>query len=357
MGRMRSYTVAAALLASLLLSGGCKKPDNTGQEVKRPGITGVTVLKVEPSQTEIFYETTGTVKAQNSSVIASRVIGTVVSMNVREGDSVRAGQVLLTVDDSDVSQRVKAADKGLESAKQSRNLAETTFNRYKKLYDEKAISQQEIDQIEMRKKVADIEFERAKAVLAEAQAHQDFTKITAPVSGVVVEKKIDRGSTAVPGAPIITIEDSSGYRFEAAVDERLAGSVKRGMQADVVIDSIRQTVKGVINEVVPVVDPASRSFLVKVGLKGAGLRSGLYGRLLISEGRRDALLVPQKAVVEKGQLTGVYAVDEKGVVTYRLIKAGKVNNGMTEIFSGLNAGEKIITDGVEKAVDGGMVRQ
>ncbi|MBF0327992.1 MAG: efflux RND transporter periplasmic adaptor subunit [Nitrospirae bacterium] len=357
MSMLKSYAVLAFLLLSFLFAGGCKNGDYKAQEAKRPEISGVTVLKVEPSQTEIFYETTGTVKALNSSVIASRVIGTVLSMNVSAGDSVRAGQVLLTIDDSDAIQRVKAAEKGYEAAKQRKGLSEATFNRYKKLFDQKAISQQEMDQIETQKKVDESELERAKALFAEAQTHQGFTKITAPLSGVVVEKKIDRGSTAVPGTPIITIEENSGYRFEAAVDERLLGSVKRGMAVYIVIDAIGQTVKGVINEVVPAVDPASRSFLVKVGINSTGLRSGLYGKLLIPEGKRNMLLVPQKAVIEKGQLTGVYAVDEKGVVTYRLIKAGKMNNGMTEILSGLNAGEKIIAEGAERAVDGGMVRQ
>jgi RND family efflux transporter MFP subunit len=330
------------------------KPGTT--DVKRPAVTGVVITEIRPQQVDEYYETSGTVRARTISTIASRMIGAVTSLKVKEGDRVRAGQVLMTIDDRDVAQRVKAAEKALDAAKQSRSLTDVTYRRYKRLYDEKAVSQQEIDQIETQKKVADIEYERAKAMLAETQVNHGFTRITAPTSGVVTAKKIDPGSMAVPGAPVLVIEDTSSFTLETNLDENLSGKLRSGMPVEVVIDSIGQQTNGTISEIIPSIDPMSRTFLAKIGIKGPLLRTGLYAKVRIPLGKKEAIVVPEKAIVEKGQLTGVYAVDGKGIITYRLIRAGKHYSDTVEVLSGINPNDRIITDGVAGVVDGGIVK-
>jgi multidrug efflux pump subunit AcrA (membrane-fusion protein) len=128
------------------------------------------------------------------------------------------------------------------------------------------------------------------------------------------------------------------------------------MPVDVIIDSVVKRIKGQISEIVPAVDPMSRTFLIKIDIKGESLRTGLYGRVLVPEGKRETILVPKESVIEKGQLVGVYAVDDKGIITYRLIKTGKTYNEKVEVLSGLSDGDRIVVDGVEKAVDGGIVK-
>lgn len=356
--RTQKYIIYFLIVTSyFLLVSGCKDKVKPGTaEVKRQVVTGVTLAEVHPSQVDEYYETSGTVKAKTISIVASRVMGTVTSVKVKKGDRVHAGQVLMTIDDRDIVQRVKAAEKAVEAAKQNKSLSDITYQRYKNLYDEKAISQQEIDQIETQKKVSDMEYERAMAMLAEAQVNHGFTRITAPISGIITEKKIELGSMAIPGIPILTVEDNSYFRIEANVDERLSGKLKRGMPVDVIIDSIGKQVKGRISEIVPAIDPMSRTFLIKVDLKMPSLKTGIYGKVLIPEGKKESILIPQKAIVEKGQLVGVYVVDNKGITTYRLIKTGKKYGEQIEILSGLSSGEKIIVGGVEKAVDGGIIK-
>lgn len=349
---------------------GCVDKKPASVEAKRQQISGVHASVVQPSKVTEYHEIAGTVRAKTTSLVSSRVMGNVTSINVKEGDRVKAGQTLLTVDDSDIAQKVQAAEAGhreaqkaLEASKQNRAMVDITYQRYKKLYDEKALSQQEIDQIETQKKVADIEYERvqemvnrAKAGLAEAKVFHGFTKITAPVSGIVSEKKIEHGSMAMPGMTILTVEDTSSFRIDAHVDEGLSGKIKTGMAVDVMIDAIGQQVKGRVSEIVPAIDPMSRSFLVKVDVKSSGLRSGLYAKVRIPVGEKETVLVPKTAVVEKGQLTGIYTVDEKGIAIYRLIRVGKSYGNNVEILSGINVNEKVITAGVEKAVDGGVIK-
>jgi RND family efflux transporter MFP subunit len=345
----------AALIFLTLLAGCGDRVGPGTAEVKRPAITGVTLTIVQPSKISDDYETSGTVKAKVSSNIASRVMGTVTAVHVRAGERVKAGQLLATIDDRDAAQKVRAAEQAYEASKQSRSMADLTYQRYKKLHDEKALARQEIDQIETQKKVADAQYEQAKAGLEEARVWQGFARVTAPAAGVVTDKRVDPGSMAMQGMPLFTIESDGGFQVEVAVDEALSGKLHVGDNAAVAIDTIGLHTTGKIIDVVPAVDPATRTFIVKIALADKGLKSGFFARVRLSRGEREALLVPKGAIVEKGQLTGLYAVDPQGIVTYRLIRTGKAREGGIEVLSGLNAGDRIITAGLEKAIDGGQI--
>jgi RND family efflux transporter MFP subunit len=366
-------TIVPVIAFALILAfAGCKDKVKPGSvEVKRQEVSGVTLTKTSLSTVNVFYETSGTVKAKTVSVVASRTSGTIREIRVKEGDRVAAGDVLVLLDDRDTAQKVLAAEAGykealksLEAASQQKSLSEATFQRYGKLFEEKVISRQEMDEFETRKKVAHIEFERAGetvsragALLEEARVYQGFSKIKAPVSGEVTGKQIEAGSMALPGVPLLIVEDTSLFRIEAPVDERLAGMLRKGMPVQVLFASQGRNVTGTIAEIVPTVDPATRTFLIKALLKTERLRSGLYGKVLIPEGTKELLLVQRKSIVEKGQLTGVYAADDKGLLTYRLIKTGKTYGDQVEVLSGLKSGERIVTEGLDKAIDGGIVKQ
>ncbi|GIW48138.1 MAG: RND transporter [Deltaproteobacteria bacterium] len=363
----------AFAIACILVLSGCRdkvRPERV--ETERQVISGVEVKEVRPTKVEVYYETSGTVKARTITSVASRVMGTVTSVMVKEGDRVREGDLLLTIDDRDLLQRVEAAResykeaiKALELAKQNKNLVDTTYRRYKRLYDERVITEQEMDEMETRKKIASIEYERAqaalkraKASLLEAQVSHGFTRITSPVSGIITGKNIEVGDMAVPGVPLITVEDHSSFELVVNVDERFLDELGIGMPVEVFIDATGKRVRGRISEIVPAVDPKTRTFVVKVYIRREEhLRSGLYGRVLIPEGKKEAILVPEEALVERGQLVGVYTVDDKGILSYRLVRTGKKYNGMVEILSGLSGGEKVVVDGLDKVVDGGVVRQ
>lgn len=349
------YTLLIIVMTGGVPAGCGDKVKPGVHEVKRQQITGTISEVLKTSEVDEHFETTGTVRAKNISIIAGRMMGTVTSVRVKEGDRVGRGQLLVVIDDSDVAQRVRAAEKGLEGAKQQQYLSDITYQRYKKLYDEKALAGQELDQIETRKKMADIEYERAKAMLAEARIHQGFTRITSPVSGVVTEKKIELGSMAVPGMSMLTVEDNSAFRVEVNADERLAERLKTGMAVSVFIESLNRELTGKVSEIVPSIDPMTRSFLVKIAINDKDLKNGYYAKVAIPVGKKQTLLVPKKAVVEKGQLTGVYTVDRNSVIAYRLVRAGKPSGDKIEILSGLDPGDTVIVDGVEKAVDGGIV--
>jgi len=364
------------LRAVIILLIACSLPACRGKigpgeaEVKRPEIRGVTVATVSPSQVEAVYETPGTVRAGVTSSLASRVFGTVTKVYVKEGDAVRSGDMLIAIDDRDARQRMTAAEaayheaaKAREAAATQSRLADITSARYGNLFKEKVVSEQEFDQIEAQKKVARLELERAdltvgraRALLEETRVHLGFTGIRAPFAGIVTAKKIEQGAMATPGMHLITVEDTSSFKIEAYIDERLSGKVKTGQPVKVRLDTTGEVVDGTITKVVPAVDPATRSFAIEAAFRGRTFRSGVYGKVLIPEGTKEAILVPSPSIIEKGKLTGVYTVDGKGVVSYRLVRKGAVYGGGTEILSGLNRGDRIITAGLDKAVDGGIIK-
>lgn len=354
-GKKKHVFMIAILLLSALLSGcGEKAPPGTAKTATQT-ISGVTVTVVQPTKIIDYYETSGTVKAETSSIIASRVPGTVTAVYVRAGDSVKAGQLLAVIDDREAVQKLRAAEQNLKAALYNRDMADLSYRRYKMLHDEQALARHEIDQIETRKKIADAGYGQALAGLEEARVLHGFTRITSPAAGVVTDKRIDPGSMAIPGIPLFTVERKGKFLLEAAADESLSGKLSVGTPVAVSVDSIGLTVTGKIREVIPAVDPATRTFLVKISLSAEGLRSGLFARVRLPGKERAALLVPREAIVKKGQLTGVYSVNADEIVTYRLVRTGKVHDGGVEILSGLDAGERILTAGLERAVDGGRL--
>ena len=361
-GRKRSQGAyspgTVCFLACMIILGtvmtGCEaRHENKG--IERPTVTGVTITAVTPVEADEVYETSGTIRSDRTSIISSRVMGAVISLMVREGERVKSGQLLLTIDDRDARERMNAAAMTLESARQNRDLNEITWKRFSALFDQKIISTQERDQIEAKRNMANADFQRAQAMAEEAKTFLAFTRIIAPADGVVTKKYIDIGSMASPGIPLLVIEALGDAYAEAAIDEGLSGKIKTGMPVEVTIDAQRRRLDGTVRDILPDISPSSRSFIVKIELPDKELRSGLYVRVKIPVGKKEVLLVPSGAIIRKGQLTGVYVVDAKGVITYRLIREGRKSAQGTEVLSGLSPHERIITSGIEKAVDGGII--
>jgi RND family efflux transporter MFP subunit len=321
-----------------------------------PVLTGIPVVATATTPVQEYYETSGTVMAKTIAPMASRLMGTVTALYVKEGDHVRAGQLLLTIDDQDMLQQMKVAYKGQEAAKEQRDLMAITAGRYEKLYAEKALTQQEMDEVATRHKVAQLEYDKARALAEEARIMFGYARITSPISGVITSRQVDLGATVVPGAPLLTVESTEAFQVEIHVDESLAGRLSPGMPVMITLEALGLQKEGEIQKIVSAVDPLSRSFLVKIDLADPGLRSGLFARVRIPTGAKNILAVPASSVVKRGQLTGLYIVDTKGNVSYRLIRLGKIYDQGVEVLSGLSPGERIVTAQVNAITDGARIK-
>jgi RND family efflux transporter MFP subunit len=285
-------------------------------------------------------------------------MGNIVEIRVREGDRVQSRQVLAIIDAAQPRATVEqataaeaAAQKEVAAADSDFALAEATLKRYQQLYEKKSVSPQEFDEVKARYQSAEARRDMARAgevqanaVLTQAQIALGHTRIRAPFSGLITEKKADAGTLASPGMPVFTIEDTGSYRLEAAVDESDIRVVHVGQPVPVFLDPFEGAeLRGKVVQIVPAADPASRSFLVKVDLPAdVRLRSGLFGRARFSRGERSALLIPQTAIVVRGQLQGVYVIDANQVAGLRYVTLGKGEGQQVEVLSGLQEGERFV---------------
>lgn len=347
----------------LLVSTGCTKHSD---KPEHPIISGVQVEIVSKKPVESFYTTSATVKSKTNSVVASMLTGKVTSIAVQEGDSVKKGQLLLTIDARDLTQKasgasagIKAAQMAASSAAQNAKMADRTYKRYKNLYDEKVITKQEFDQYTTQKNVAQLQYQQAQAGVQQARAglgevkvFQSYARVTAPVSGIVTQRNIDLGSTAIQGQPVFTIEAPGEAELVANIDESYLDKVKEGGEVSLEING--KTIKRKITKAVKHIDPATRTFKVKIDI--AGLIGGQFAKINIPVAKKEAITVPKSAIIEKGELTGVYTVDSENVISYRLIRTGKNYGENIEVLSGLSNGDKIITVGAQKAIDGAKIK-
>jgi len=391
--------VLAGIIALSAISAACGGKEEVSAE-KPPLVTGVKVEKLVAAPVDDFYEATGTVRSKTTTVISSKIMGAVTSLRVREGDRVRAGQLLIEIENRDaaaqlqkaqaghqearealgeVDQSISAARSAKAAAEANLQLALTTYDRYQSLLERKSISPQEFDEVRAKRQVAEAEadradkmlqmaaarrnqvlarIEQAQADIANAQVYVGYGRIVTPISGLVTSKTIEIGSTATPGAPLLTIENGSQYRLEATVEESNFGRIRIGDRALVSIEALGlRDIEGRVGEITPTADAASRSYTVKIDLPGREmLRSGVYGTAKFTMGSREAILVPEKAVVRRGQLIGVYVIDDSGAARLRLIKTGKRYGDRLEVLSGVAAGNKIAVDGASRLSDGSRVR-
>jgi multidrug efflux pump subunit AcrA (membrane-fusion protein) len=366
-------------------------------------VKGIGVEVARTSTVQHFYEAAGTVRSKITSVLSSRVTGNILIFHVREGDPVKAGQVLLEIDDRNLHTQLEKAQAGLheaqdlveeierniQSAKSAKTALEAeqilslaTYKRYKTLLEKKSVSQQEFDQVEARyrarmagveranaqikslfsrKEQGQAKIEQAKAEVSTAQIFIGYARIQSPIDGIVVGKHADVGALAIPGTPLLTIEDSSHYRLEAAVEESMVGRIRIKDSVSVRIDAYGSMEwNGSVSEISPASDPGSRSVMVKIDLTPKDiktsprpfLRSGFFGKVRFPSGERTLIALPAKAVFFRGQLQGVYIVDSTNVARWRLIQAGKTYGDRVEILSGIRDGERVVVEGLEKVQDG-----
>jgi RND family efflux transporter MFP subunit len=321
-------------------------------------LRGVSTSVAKAREIPDYLEVPGTVRAAQTSEIASQIMGNITQVEVREGDRVRRGQVLAMIDQAQpraaANQAIAAAMAAAKEAAATDSqyaLAETTLKRYQQLYDKKSVSPQEYDEVKARLEAAQARREaavanrdQAAAAMQQAQTVLGYTAIRAPFTGVIVAKKVDAGALAAPGMALFTIEDTSRFRLEIQVDESNVAAVQKNKPVTVALDALPGAeMKGIVSDVVPAADPATRSFLVKIGLASdSRLHSGLFGRALIARGVRKAVLVPSSAVVERGQLQGVFVLSEAGIAQLRYISLGTPCADAVEVLSGLEDGEKFV---------------
>ncbi|MFZ0633623.1 MAG: efflux RND transporter periplasmic adaptor subunit [Acidobacteriaceae bacterium] len=332
-----------------------------------PAVKAAVVESVSAQAPQLIH-TTGTVHAKETAVISPQVPGPIRQVLVQPGDRVRAGQGLVTLDDAAMQSTLEQATAGATAARNQQmaaqaqaSLAAQTLSRYQMLKEQKSVSPQEFDEVEKRSEAAQLQVaayaaqsEQAEAAVAGARTQLGYATLRAPFAGTVTARMADPGTLAAPGMPVLQIDREGPLQVYTTVDESLIGSIHAGMKLPVTVEGIdAPNLNGTVAEIVPAADPASRSFLVKLDLPAVkSLRAGMYSTVGIPGGVKPMILAPQSAVVMRGSLACVYALDPNSVAQLHYVTLGNRHGNQVEILSGAVAGERLVNDPGDRDLSG-----
>lgn len=341
-----------ALVLSAVLLSACGHQTETAQTPAAPRVVAAQTLELNPSDQQNLTVLPGTVVSSNQVQVASRLMGYIRSLPVKEGQTVKAGQLLFEVDPTDIQGQVAQARAGLAQAQANLANAKSDYERFGNLYKEQAIPKQQWDQMQLRYQVAQEQVAAAQAAYNTAAAQMRYSAVTAPISGVVAQKLANQGDLAAPGRPVLVIEGQGKLQVMTQVPAEVFDKIHVGDSVQVFAGG--KTLSGTIAQAVPVADPMSHTHTVKIDLpQDSGLDSGSFVRVGFAVGSAPQLRVPLSAVVDRAGMTGVFVVDKDGIAHFRLVRLGAQEGGEAVVQAGLNPGDTIVTSNLP-AVENGV---
>jgi len=377
------FAVGLAVIVWVIVwqAGGCGKRIEPGRV---PGIVArpeVRTLTLAVTNVPVVYTAVGTIRSRTEVQLAARIVGRILTITVRAGDRIKAGDRPVTLDDAELrtmvnqaKERAAGARAGLsaaaERAVQARSaldLATAEVQRYRTLAASKAVTLQAVDTVEDAFRQAVSRMAQAEQGQISAQAdtraateaqHQaetvmGYASVVCPMDGVVSERLADPGDLATPGNTLLRIFDPARLLLEAPIREGLVTRVKVGDKLPATLDALGLKLETEVREIVPSVDAGSRTFLAKLCLPPTeGVMPGMFGTVSLSLGERQALLVPEAAVVRAGQLEYVSVVSG-GRTTRVLIRTAPAGAGYAEVLAGLKAGDVVVLPKDRGKDDGG----
>ncbi|CAB1368020.1 efflux RND transporter periplasmic adaptor subunit [Denitratisoma oestradiolicum] len=312
-----------------------------GAALVSPPVTALAELR----EVDAGYAAEGTVEAVRQAIVAAQVAGRVVDLPVDAGQRVRQGQVLARLDSREAAEGVAAAQAQFKQA-------QAQYERTRDLHARQFVSQAALDR-------AEADFRAARAQAGAAGAGLSHGTVTSPLAGLVGLRHVELGEMAQPGRPLLTVFDPRSLRVVASLPQQHLAEVTKATRARVEFPETGRWIDGVRFEVLPMADPQTHAATARVLLPEGveGLVPGLFARVHFVSGRVRKLTVPPSAVVRRGEVTGLYVVDEKGGQRLRQVRLGEpLANGEREVLAGLRPGERYAVDGARATLNRDVVR-
>jgi len=360
--------VALALaLAGVLSFAGCGKKD-TAQ--KGSAAIGVRTMQVIKRDTPNSFEFTGFVEAQQEASITANVSGKITSKSFNGGDTVEAGQVLFTIDQRTYRANVLNAEAGLASANTEYTRLEADAQRYKKLYEQAAISKQTYDLAIAQRDAALANVQAQKAILENAQINMNDTQVVAPFSGKISTSDLSVGNYVTAGQTVLaTISNTNPVRVKFSVSENEYLELSKA-QSDsgvkalddlqlILSDGSTYNGRGIVDQVNREMTSGTGALTLKAKFTNddGRLMPGMFARLVANAGTtKDALLIPQRAVKEMLYKKFVFVVGSDNKVDMKEVKLGARVGRLWKVESGLNGDETLVVEGVQKVSKGAEVK-
>lgn len=351
------YTTILFISAITLSSCGSKaeKP-----EIDKSPAIPVKVSAIGSNNNSPFLSTSGKIEAVNSADLSTRIMGFVDKMHVNVGDKVIKGQLLLSINNTELSAKSAQVNAGIMEAGAAYNNAEKDYNRFKNLFAENSASQKELDDMTARFEMAKARLEGARQMKNEVGAQYSYTNIRAPFSGIITHKFIDKGAMASPGQPLLSLEAPGIFDVITPVPEGEISKIKSGAEVDVVVKSLGTSLKGKVTEISTSAKNTGGQYLVKIALDKTTepILSGMYTTVqfpIAKSTRTAAVFIPKSVLVTHGQLTGIYTVSESNTALLRWLRLGRTFGDTVEVLSGLSTDETYIVSAESKLYNGARI--
>ena len=348
-----------ATIALVLLITSCSN-DTTK---KAPNTTPVVVTVNTPlAASNSFLTASGKIEAVQNANLSTRMMGFVNNVHVKVGDKVKQGQLLVSINSADISAQKAQVSASITEATAAFKNAEKDYNRFKALYNDNSASQKEMDDMTAHYEMAKARLEAANQMKNQVNAQLSYSNITAPFSGVITGKYINKGDMANPGMPLISMETPGQYQVIAMVPESEITKITNGIEVKVLVKSTNQLIPGKVTEVSTSTKNTGGQYLVKVLLNktSANLLSGMFTSVQFPiEKNTDTInglfLIPKSALVQQGQLTGIYTIGNENTAILRWLRLGKSFGDDVEVLSGLSNNEQYVVTAEGKLYNGAKV--
>lgn len=351
------YHIFSLFAAVLFL--GCKS-DNASAVKNTSEPINVQVAKVAANDEQNALDVSGTIEAANSATLSTRIMGYVDKIHVNVGDKVSKGQLLISLNSSDLIAKRAQVKAGILEATAAFNNAKKDYKRFKALFEKNSASQKELDDMTARFNMAQARLQSAEEMKNEVDAQFAYTNIRAPFNGVVASKLIEIGALANPGMPLLLVESPNNFEVMAKIPESFIASVKTGMEVDITIASIGSSFKGEVKEISSSSALSGGQYIATLNLvePSEKIRSGMFASItfpqIITKNNMasTSITVPSDALIYNGQLTGIYTASQQNTAVLRWLRVGNTIGDNVEILSGLAPGETYIVKSDEKLYNG-----
>ncbi|MCU0840376.1 MAG: efflux RND transporter periplasmic adaptor subunit [Thiobacillaceae bacterium] len=344
-----------AVLALGVLLAGCGDADRAQAPKGEARTVQARAEQLALSPLTVHHASPGTVVALERVEVASRLMGYLRDLAVVEGQAVARGQRLFTVDPVDVEGQVEQARHAVRQAEDAYQDAKADFERYASLQKEEVVTRQQFEKMKLQHDLAATRLAQARSGLQTASGQLRYASVASPILGVVTRKLADNGDLAAPGQPILVLESAGRLQVETQAPGDILDQLRPGQTVTIEVDGRDAPVSAKVARISPAADPVSRTFMVRLDLSEAGMRSGDYVRVLFPRGQRQAMLLPAEALVRRAGIEGVFVVNGDNVAHFRMVRVGDRQGDRLEIQAGVNPGERVVVEGADQLESGDKV--
>ena len=348
--------IILTLISLIVLSACQEEKSSLVYDSPKMPVFSVQTARVSQQAVPRYYSATGYTKIARTIEISTSQSGTIEKLEVDEGDAVKAGALLVVIDESELLTTIKQAKSSIKSAKINLKDRQLDFKASQQLRQSKVIPAEQLRKAQVQLDLANAQLIQANSELSRQQARKPYYRITSPIDARVVKRWVSQGDLAVIGKPLLQLEAIHGLEFETALPVQWIEQIKLGDAYQLKLHNTAAPVAATISHIVHSVNRTTQTCLVKLSLADSSdLNAGLSGQLDFIIAKEKSLVVPESSLINKAGVQGVFRLDDNSKVQFTPVKTERLWQGQRLVISGLEQDESIVLDPPSGLRDGSKI--